>query len=329
MPLVCLAVVTLPARKAGAGNATLQAGNSPATTNLTENGDPLDSRFHFEIGTFDPGIVATPSNVLEWVDHWYPLTDALGKVLEEATVSYNDAELGYPFDPGTRVNQFSINVTLTHNFSPFDSGRPIYVWGFDRRLNGGSVEWILITNPSWTWPTIEAGTEPIIRSLDVSHPDTVAIIGQVNAGGVEMRTATVELSTSLSGYNAWLANHFTAEERGDPALEATRWGFLADADGDTIPNAIEFVSGTGPTSSASAPVMDVTRSGNLLSFAFTRRKDTGTITAVAQWCSDLSQWTSNGVTEAVIEDLGDFERIEATVVVPAGNRAFMRLRAIE
>ncbi len=326
--IASLAIVLTAAGGAMAGDATLQAGNSPFSINLTAAGEAMDSGFNFEIGTFDPGLAPTAANVDAWMGHWYPVSDSAGNVLPEASVAYDDSELGAPFPPGSRANQFSITVTLTHNNFPFATDAPVYIWGFDRRQGGGNAEWILITNPGWRWPTITPGGGPVIRTFDVSHPDSHAIFGQVNQDGIEMRTGSITLPTPGGGYDAWLAVYFAAEELADPAWESSRWGFAADADGDGIPNAIEFLSGTIPTSGQSHPTFAVDSRGDVLRLVFTRRRDSGAIAGVVEWSTDLREWSTAGVAEVVVEDLGDYERIEASIAFPAKGQAYLRLVAI-
>jgi len=327
-PILALAaILAFPASRALAGDVTLLAGNSPFSTNLTGAGTPLDGRFTFELGAFDTGWTPTAFNTVEWLEHWHPVTDAGGNPLPGAAVAYDDSELGAPFPAGARANQFTITVTLTHNAYPFAPNAPVYIWGYDRREGGGSVEWILITNPGWTWPAILPGGEPALRSFDIAHPDSIALFGHVNENGFEMRTATVGLSTGGDAYNAWLLAFFPPGELNDSSREAEVWGFSADADGDGIPNAIEFLSGTIPTSAGSRPAFAVDRSGAELILSFTRLRDSGPVAGTVEWSTDLTEWTSTGVTETVAEDLGAHERIEARVTVPAGNQAYMRLAA--
>ena len=137
---------------------------------------PMDTSFTFELGTFDTSIF-TPdaSNTNLWMSNWTAVPGS-------STAEYTQAPLPSVIAPNTgESSQFSGSVTLTSNGGAFTTSAQGFIWGFDDRGTSGTGEWVLITNPTWTYPLV-TGSDPQFPGVDwsVTDPGTIALFGSVN-----------------------------------------------------------------------------------------------------------------------------------------------------
>ena len=106
----------------------------------------------------------------------------------------------------------------------------------------------------------------------------------------------------------------------------------ADPDSDGLPNLIEFATGKDPTTPQSAAVAATSVNGSMLEYSYTRSLDalnSGT-TFMVQWNDTLdpSQWSSAGVSEAVLSDDGLLQQVKATLPASSNGRRFVRLNVL-
>ena len=149
--------------------------------NRQSGGQPMDTSFTFELGSFAPGFNPTSGNTNLWMSNWTPAPNA-GSGGSDA--AYTQVGLG-SLTPNTGAsNNFSGSVTLNTNGSPFTTSDQGYIWGYDDRGTSGTGEWILITNPSWEFPAVVPGPQVGGPNWRVSDAGTVTVggIGSVNPG---------------------------------------------------------------------------------------------------------------------------------------------------
>lgn len=136
-----------------------------------------------------------------------------------------------------------------------------------------------------------------------------------------------------TGFENWLAEHFTPAERDDPEFG----GPFGDADGDGLFNVVEYALGGNPRVASRdllpAPeIVDV--EGELyLSVEFTRPADRADVTVIPEVSSNLVDWFS-GESHAIVEET---DNMDGTVTVTARDalaidaeegRRFIRLRVV-
>ncbi|MFP4281114.1 MAG: RHS repeat-associated core domain-containing protein [Opitutales bacterium] len=147
-------------------------------------------------------------------------------------------------------------------------------------------------------------------------------------GYEESKAAAAELtvtpSESVLSYEEWASRHFSAADLGEPAREATLWGFHADPDGDGLTNGFEFFTGGDPGAFDAADLLQVDLDAESLTLRLRKAPDPRGATLLSEISTDLQSWerTAAPPSEVVIE--GE-TWLEATIAVPDEATAFVRL----
>jgi hypothetical protein len=201
--------------------------------NLQSNGAALDGTFVFFLGTFAPGFAPAAGNISHWAAQWRTL---------EAT-AYN-----------ATTRRFAESTDYAVNPPGFPTGTRGYIWGTNGRCGAG--EWILLTDPAWTFPAGFTGPGAPALTWSASQAGEV-ISGTLGEGGVHLRTAATGPATppALSPA-AWRGLWFSAAQLSDPVVS----GWEADPDADGASNLFEYATGTDPGSASGRASPTVTAS---------------------------------------------------------------------
>ena len=100
----------------------------------------------------------------------------------------------------------------------------------------------------------------------------------------------------------------------------------ADADGDGLPNLMEFATGSDPLASSLSPLLVVQESG-ILTLRWSRSPSASGVALVLERSNDLTQWTPAEGTSAVVP-AGDGTDTWSLPEVPAGTARHYRLRCL-
>jgi subtilisin-like proprotein convertase family protein len=102
-----------------------------------------------------------------------------------------------------------------------------------------------------------------------------------------------------------------------------------DWDGDGLSNAMEYFTGLNPAADDAAQAFVQSSETGLVHFDYRRSKSASGIEASVNWSLNLDRsvsWSSQGVTEGLLEDHADYEWRRATVPWSSGDRTiFLRL----
>ena len=120
-------------------------------------------------------------------------------------------------------------------------------------------------------------------------------------------------------------------DAGNPALEATVWGSMADPDGDGAVNLIEYFMALAPKVNDSGGTHVVSATTSTIKLRFRKSRSAVGLTHQVQWSNDLQpeHWSCNGVNETVADDShANYQLIEASVPL-GGSPKFLRLCVAE
>jgi hypothetical protein len=266
---------------------------------------PLPADFVWELGAFTGNFTPTPANVDQWRAHWTPAARSL-------------TNLSFGF--------FSRDFVLASNAAPFNTGNRGWIWGYGCGADPG--QWVLIGASGWTWPTADP-FNPFIISWATSNATATAVVGTLNATAVNPNThiATAPISGAFPPAMPaadWRALTFEAEIAGaepNTALDE-------DFDGDGSLNLMEFALGTDPKDRAdhAAPGFRFQLvSGSLYALLSVERNPCADVTFTVQRATDLTGWTTAGLTP--FADEPDLLEVRETAPQSGSDptRGFLRL----
>jgi len=197
----------------------------------------------------------------------------------------------------------------------------------------------------------EGGTPLLHDRVDIYNPGTntwrsgiplplarhgiypVATDGRIYvAGGGEIafafaETNTLQILSLPDSFEAWQSRQFTAADLDDPEKETTHWGPNADLDGDGLETLMEYLMNLNPhvQEADNGVPMRIANDRQILTIRYRRSKNAPDSSLIARASPELATWNRDGVTDQIIENLGDAWLIETTVLLNDSDRKFVRL----
>lgn len=230
---------------------------------------------------------------------------------------------GYGFsawdeEPSSRMQAFT--VTMDRDRMLKAHFEPRYLLNLQSTGRGSvSVDPELPSYPPGSTVTLTAVPDPEWHfgrwDSDISGPNPVYSITMDQDQDI---TARFTQSFSVFG-----ENHFTPEELNEPLS----WPD-ADPDADGHSNLVEFLLGGDPRATDSTPLIEMTHGSGRIKLTYTRRSVAGGYQVRAFASSDLSEWTTTGVTEKILQTFEDLEWVEASVERPVNAPVHLQIQAV-
>ncbi len=274
---------------------TIILSSPPNAVNLTSGGSPMSSSFKFELGVFVGTFVPTAQNTAEWAANWR----------SAKSVAYS-----------SNTKRFAGDFVVTSNVTPFTAGKAAYIWGSQGTAAKG--EWVLFRASSWGWPNANG-----FDNVEWLAENATVVLGEINSSGSPCLMKSVAIVDSIpvppkETWGHWQATNLAGQEKMLPH---------EDADGDGVPNILEFAFGTDggkPGPPANTPV---SLSGDHLVITIPLRKDRD-VNVTVEVSNDLIDWQSGPAYTEVLEDGPAGLVVRDRVAHGAGNpRRFIRLKA--
>lgn len=294
MPRLVAAILFLLASVAGGGQ--INWSSAFGSTNLLSTGAAMDEQIVFELGVFSSGFVPSASNTASWAANW-----------QRASLAFYNSDLKY----------FTGVFSVTSNAAPFAAGTKGYIWGHDGNCTNG--EWILLSAPSWTWPTPNPIELPLNWTIGTA---TQVPVGQANGAGYQMKTAKVGAPLPATTWTEWRSRIFSTAQQADPLVS----GPQADPDGDDVVNLAEFALGGHPLMPGTAagrviPGMMLSGGRQRLSLRIAKRCDRSVLWS-AQASRDLLNWPAGSIQ--TIQNTGEVLDVIENITTATDHRVFLR-----
>jgi len=134
---------------------------------------------------------------------------------------------------------------------------------------------------------------------------------------------TLDIQISSPTYLEWLASYSLSGLNVDE-----------DSEGDGLKNLMEYFMGLDPKVHNSGSFVSVQgdANSNFLSLTYRKSKEIAGVVGVVEWSTDLANgnWSSDGVTDTLVRDFGNYEERTASVPKAQGEvRKFMILRVTQ
>lgn len=182
--------------------------------------------------------------------------------------------------------------------------------------------------PSYQWrkggvdisgATASSYTIPVLAENNAGNYTVAAI----SAAGSAVSNIAV-LTVNPLGFASYQQTHFTAGELADVNVSGPQ--AIVTADGLT--NLLKYALGLPPKTAAAAGLPETSRVGSDWTFTYQRPSDRSDLTYAVEYSTNLTTWTSNGVTHELVSSVGGVETWRARVPLASAANAFFRLKVV-
>lgn len=237
---------------------------------------------------------------------------------EAKTISVTFEQLPVAPNIQTQPANQSAAAGASATFSIVASGNPSpsYTW---QRQPASSTDWVGITDGQVYSGTASSVLTVAGVTLDMSGDRFRCLVS--NGAQPDATSDTVSL-TVTNTFTAWLAGRFTSLELQDLNFS----GPLADPDGDSLPNLIEYALDLAPLTPNASDALSVQAADGNWICIYTRPRDRNDLSYVVEASTDLVTWTTAGVTHQLASSTAGTETWRATYPLDSASLIFFRLR---
>lgn len=172
--------------------------------------------------------------------------------------------------------------------------------------------------------TVVAGPATVSgNQLTLTGTGTVTVRASQEGDDSYLAATPVERSfTVTANSDSWSAGYFSSAELADTSIS----GPSADPDGDGLTNLLEYALGLNPKSSDTTGLPEAGSTTTDWTYTYTRPTDRDDLSYAVEVSTDLSSWTTSGVTLTQISSDGSTEVWQATYPLSSATNLFFRLK---
>ncbi|WP_438480142.1 beta strand repeat-containing protein [Oleiharenicola lentus] len=204
---------------------------------------------------------------------------------------------------------------------------------FEAAANGTptpTIQWQLSTDDGVSWNNVsnDATHSGVTSNVLTVATNNVAQTGDRyraratnSAATVESNVATLTLSAD---FNLWRSTYFTPTELGNPSVS----GANAIYGQDGLTNLTKYALGLNPTVNATAGLPVVTTTATEWVYTYTRPTDRADVTYSVEVSTNLSAWSTSGVTHELVSSASGTDTWRARYLLSSATNAFFRLKVV-
>ncbi|MEI6035272.1 MAG: immunoglobulin domain-containing protein [Verrucomicrobiae bacterium] len=161
-------------------------------------------------------------------------------------------------------------------------------------------------------------------SLTLTGTGNITVRASQAGNATYAAAASVDRTFAITpSFGSWRLGNFSASELSDQA----RSGPAAVSGPDGCPNLLKYLFGLGPSADATAWMPVLTSDSTNRIYTFVKSAAATDVVCVAETSTDLSTWTTAGITLNLLSSAGGMETWQATVPEASSPKVFFRLRA--
>ncbi|MDP2138299.1 MAG: MBG domain-containing protein, partial [Candidatus Didemnitutus sp.] len=260
---------------------------------------------------------------------------------KSATATTNPAGLtvGFTYDGGgivpTNAGSYAIVGTISHANHQGSAGGTLVIAKADQTISfTGPANQTYHATPITLSATASSGLTVSFAAMAGPASVTGSSLTLTGAGLVTVRASQagdanrnaapdVDQSFTVAGtFASWAQSRFTGSE----LLDANRSGPNAVYGLDGLPNLVKYALGLEPKQNVTTGLPEVSVVGSDWVYTYTRPASVTDVAIAVEVSTNLSTWTSTGVTHEFVSTSGGTETWRATYPLASASNAFFRLK---
>jgi predicted outer membrane repeat protein len=168
---------------------------------------------------------------------------------------------------------------------------------------------------------VESGHATVVS--DLTAGDNRFAIEVISEDGTASRTYNLNIVREEDSptFASWQELNFGSDSN-DPLIA----GPLADPGDDGVLNLLKYAFGLDPNLTSRAGLPQTAQNGGDLTLTYPKNLDASDLTFEVEWSTNLTDWSSVGVTETILSDDTVTQTIEASISSGVDTTKYLRLR---